>query len=198
MQLYQNYVMSEEVFLNEYADDRLLKFWQVRDFFNETNRDFLALLNALYQTPLWQLDQYTVGNYSGQADGLDREPRLVFAIKNLGAGDACDHSMVICIPLYRRRVTFSAVRSLLPTQGNGQSSWPYDPPTDDDRASRTCDIPTLTKLLRQPTVREHLRNRVAALKGSCMAANPQSALGDRQPNVPQQYRSARNSSLIAS
>jgi len=188
MPICQNYVMDERSFLEEYADDRLLAFWRTRDIYSRTNGEFLALLNALYQTPLWQLDQYTVGNYTGQADGLNDEPRLVFAIKNLGASDACDHSMVICIPLYRRRVTFSAIRSLLPDQVNDQNSWPNYPQTNDDRASRTCDIPTLLKLLKEPAVCEHLRNRVAAIKGRCMTVNAQGMIGDRQPNIPRQYR----------
>lgn len=89
--------MDEATFVGQYADARLAQWWNAAPRLRE---GMLGLLAVLHQTPLAQLDQFTVGEHTGQPDEWPGE-RLVFAIRNNRAarGRASPDSFRLSIPL---------------------------------------------------------------------------------------------------
>jgi len=75
--------MNEATFLSEYADERLLHWWDHTK--PELQKQMLELITKLHATALAQLDQYTVDEYTEQPDDW-KDARLVFAIKEDTSG----------------------------------------------------------------------------------------------------------------
>lgn len=70
--------MNEQYFLESYANQSLIDWYKSQDL--DVKNDFLDFLTALHNSPLGQLDQYTVESYSETPDKKDGL-RVVFAVK---------------------------------------------------------------------------------------------------------------------
>jgi hypothetical protein len=71
--------MDQETFLNEYADSRLIDWWDAAA--PPVRAVMLDILTGLHATALTEMDQFTVGLHTGQPDGW-RGARLIFGLRN--------------------------------------------------------------------------------------------------------------------
>lgn len=107
--------MNEQIFLHEYADARLRDWWQ--ESAPRLRGEMLELIAKLNQTPLAQLDQFTVGEHTDQSDGW-LGARLVFAIKNRVR--ATKKSFCLSLALNPEMITASICHELNPLPGGGR------------------------------------------------------------------------------
>ena len=110
--------MNEQIFLKEYADTRLSDWWEKSE--RRLRGEMLELIAKLNQTPLAQLDQFTVGEHTDQSDGW-LGARLVFAIKNRVR--ATKKSFCLSLALNPEMITASICHELNPIGRSGGGRW---------------------------------------------------------------------------
>lgn len=110
--------MNEQIFLHEYADARLSDWW--KESTPRLRGEMLELIVKLNETPLAQLDQFTVGLHTGQPDGWEGA-RLVFAINN--NVNATKNSLCLSLALNPETITASICHELNPIGRPGGERW---------------------------------------------------------------------------